>query len=253
MVPKDVVLVTGGTGKLGRSFLRGFSSKGSVVAFTTRNTSGAESLCGECLAWGASAVHVIEADLAAERGAAVVAQALESRGVFPSVVINNARSIDTLRTGADGLMPRSHWLGEFNLGVVAAYDLTMACSRLSRKPHSVVNVASMYGVTAANSSLYDQPEIESPVNYGVVKAALIHLTKELAVRLAPSIRVNAVSFGGVRGRASKDFEARYSALCPAGRMLTDDEVFGPVEFLSGALASGMTGHNLVVDGGWTIW
>ncbi len=249
----EVVLITGGAGKLGRSVLRGFSARGGVVAFTTRDAAAAEPLREECLSWGASAAHVFEADLRADDAATSLASALAARGVLPTVLINNARSVETLRAGADGLMPSSHWLGEFQLGVVAAYALTMACVRLPRAPHSVINVASMYGVTAANRRLYDRPDVESPINYGVVKAALIHLTKELAVRLAPAIRVNAISYGGVGGRASEAFEARYAALCPAGRMLTDDDVFGPVAFLSGPDSSAMTGHNLVVDGGWTIW
>ena len=92
------------------------------------------------------------------------------------------------------------------------------------------------------------------MNYGVTKAALIHLTKELAVRLAPrGISVNAVSYGGVEGRVDGGFRERYGRLCPTGRMLDDSQVFGAVKFLCSSDSSGMTGHNLIVDGGWTIW
>jgi len=112
----------------------------------------------------------------------------------------------------------------------------------------------MYGIVTATPALYDDPRNMAPMHYGVAKAALIHLTKEMAVRLAPrGVRVNAVSYGGIEGRADEAFAARYKKLAPLERMLRLDEVHAPVEFLLSAGASGMTGHNLVVDGGWTLW
>lgn len=249
-----VVLVTGGTGKLGRVFLEGFSRLGDTVVFTTRDTAAAGGLRDQCLAWGATDAHAVQADLAAAAGAGQAVSACEAANLHPHVLVNNARDVANLKAEPDGFMPHARWQAEFDLGVVAAYTLTMRLARArGTRLETVVNIGSMYGVTAANRRLYEQPDRESPIHYGVVKAALIHLTKELAVRLAPEVRVNAVSFGGVGGRATPAFEGRYGALCPAGRMLTEQDVFGPVSFLAGRDASGMTGHNLVVDGGWTIW
>ena len=249
-----VVLVTGGTGKLGRRFLEGFSRLGDTLVFTTRDLARAEAVRDECLAWGATEAVAIQADLAAGDGGAHVVAACEAAGLRPHVLINNARDAENLAPEPDGFMPRARWNAEFEVGVVAAYTLTTLLARApGTRLETVVNIGSIYGIAAANRRLYEQPDRESPIHYGVVKAALIHLTRELAVRLAPAVRVNAVSFGGVAGRAPAAFVERYGALCPAGRMLTEDDVFGPVRFLAGGEASGMTGHNLVVDGGWTIW
>ena len=86
------------------------------------------------------------------------------------------------------------------------------------------------------------------------KAAEIHLTKELAVRLSDKkIRVNSISFGGFEGRVNKTFIKKYKKMCPIGRMLKPHEVFKPLWFLCSEQSSGATGHNLVVDGGWTTW
>jgi NAD(P)-dependent dehydrogenase (short-subunit alcohol dehydrogenase family) len=204
----EVLLITGATGKLGRSMLRGFSQLGYVVAFTTRAAEAAQPLREQCLSWGARAARVFKLDLTAEDGASRVTRSLEARGLVPPVLINNARSMDTIRPNADGMMPLAHWHGEFELGVVVAYDLTMGCTRLKRAPRSVINVASIYGVTAANRGLYEQPDFESPINYGVVKAELIHLTKRSAARRAGHAHLDRGPRGFARGRGGRPHRAR---------------------------------------------
>ena len=66
--------------------------------------------------------------------------------------------------------------------------------------------------------------------------------------------MNSVSFGGVEGRVDEAFKKRYSNLCPQGRMLKLEDILEPINFLlDEKMSSGMTGHNLLVDGGWSIW
>lgn len=251
----STVLITGATGKLGRTFALGFAAMGGSVAFTSRGGQARRALEKECLSRGAKRAMAVETDLTAGDAASLVAQQLAKKDFLPNVLINNARNRDNLRPDANGRMARERWSAELLLGVIVPYELTMTLADVESSPlKSVINIASIYGVTASNLALYERPEHEAPINYGVTKAALIHLTKELAVRLAPrGINVNAVSYGGVSGRADADFEKRYARLSPAGRMLEDPDVFGAVKFLASSDARGMTGHNLVVDGGWTIW
>jgi hypothetical protein len=131
--------------------------------------------------------------------------------------------------------------------------MALALERGSRLG-SVVNVGSQYGVVAVNPGLYASQHSASPIHYGVAKAGLVHLTRELAIRLAGrGVRVNCVSYGGIEGRASVQFKEQYARFCPQGRMLTERDIAGPVEFLVSDASSGATGHNLVVDGGWTAW
>jgi hypothetical protein len=102
--------------------------------------------------------------------------------------------------------------------------------------------------------LYSDAVNQSPLHYGVAKAALQQLTRELAVRLANrDIQVNCVAFGGVEGRVDDAFKQRYAQLCPMGRMLREEEVVTPVDMLLSDGCSGVTGHTLAVDGGWGIW
>jgi NAD(P)-dependent dehydrogenase (short-subunit alcohol dehydrogenase family) len=256
MEPNNLtVLITGGTGKLGRTFALGFAAMGANVAFTSRSGERGQELVKECLGVGARRAAYVQIDLTDHTAALVTVDELVRADLLPNILINNAHDREHLKLGPGGRPSLEHWQGEWLLGVVLPYELTMTLGDLNRTPlKAVINIASMYGVVARHPTLYDCPDIESPVHYGVTKAALIHLTRELAVRLAPRrISVNAVSYGGVSGRVSKDFEARYAQLCPAGRMLDDADVFGAIKFLASPDAAGMTGHNLIVDGGWTIW
>jgi NAD(P)-dependent dehydrogenase (short-subunit alcohol dehydrogenase family) len=89
--------------------------------------------------------------------------------------------------------------------------------------------------------------------YNVSKTALIHLTRQLALELAPKVRVNAVAPGVVRTRLSealwKEDEAHVADLTPLGRIGAPEDVAGAVAFLASDRASWITGETLVIDGG----
>ena len=170
-------------------------------------------------------------------------------------LVNNARNIKLLAVDKNGLTSRKNFLEEFLIDVVAPYELSVCLAKMQPKElKSIVNIGSQYGKVAINHNLYGCFSEASPINYGVAKAALSHLTKELAVRFAKkNIRVNCAAFGGVEGRVDKNFEERYAKLCPSGRMLKEEEIVGGIEFLLTDQSSGMTGQTILIDGGWTIW
>jgi NAD(P)-dependent dehydrogenase (short-subunit alcohol dehydrogenase family) len=120
------------------------------------------------------------------------------------------------------------------------------------KDAAIVNIGSTYGVVAPDWGLYEGTEIGSPAAYSVSKAGLIHLTKWLATTLAPAIRVNCVSPGGISRNQPEAFVRRYSSRTPLGKMGTENDVASAACFLASPQASYITGQNLVVDGGYTL-
>ena len=170
-------------------------------------------------------------------------------------LVNNARNRDNLKQSESLEVSRSAFLFEYAVNVVAPYELSTRLRNLGSGLKTVTNIGSQYGLVAANPHLYNQnPSARSPIHYGVAKSALHHLTKELAVRFAvDNIRVNAVAMGGVRSDLNAELAERYGHFAPNGRMLWPEEIAGPVEFLVSDMSSGVTGHVLVVDGGWTAW
>ncbi len=126
------------------------------------------------------------------------------------------------------------------------------------KSGSIVNVSSMYGIVSPQSSLYnDHPQYHSPVAYGAAKAGVIQFTRYAACHLGrQGIRVNCISPGPFPRPEIMKEEAFVAALAervPLGRVGEPQELAAAVLFLLAPASSFVTGHNLVVDGGWTSW
>jgi NAD(P)-dependent dehydrogenase (short-subunit alcohol dehydrogenase family) len=118
----------------------------------------------------------------------------------------------------------------------------------------IINMASLYGVVSPNHRMYPGTGITQPVAYSVSKHGVIGLTKYLATLWAEKgVRVNALTPGGIYNNHEGLFLERFQQLNPIGRMSNKDELHGAVVYLASDASSHVVGHNLVVDGGWTIW
>ena len=93
----------------------------------------------------------------------------------------------------------------------------------------------------------------NPAAYAASKGGLIQLTRHLATVLAPRIRVNALSPGGLNRNQPEAFQQRYVERTPLQRMGREEDLIGAVGFLASDLSSYVTVVNLPVDGGWTAW
>lgn len=241
------ILITGGTGKVGKVLVNHFLKQNWEVISTSRNIQKFSDIKSESF-------KPVEIDLMADDSANMLKEELVSRSLFPNVIVHNARNLDFLKISENLKDNELSVQNEFVLGVSKPYSITMDLVRCEgSKLENIIFVSSIYGVVAPTPSLYEDFEGSSPIQYGIAKAAQIHLTKELAVRLAPKIRVNCVSFGGIKGRVSKEFIEKYKSLTPQEKMLEASDVAEPVEFLATDSSMNITGQNLICDGGWTIW
>jgi len=142
------------------------------------------------------------------------------------------------------------WAGEFKTDVYYPYRYTMDI--LERNPglKNIIFISSIYGMKP--------PTVRQiPMNYQVCKAAEIYLSKCLAVNLAPNIRVNCIIYGGIESnreiaQQEEEFRKKYSAKTLLGHMVLLDEVVGAVSFLISDASKGMTGQNIIIDGGYTV-
>lgn len=246
------ILITGGGGKIGITLTKHFLKNNDKVVITTRNKT--KFLTNNTDLINIANLHIIEVNFLYTNPTKIITDYLFDNKISIEHIIHNARSLDFLSIEKTGITSKENFMGEFYLDVVFPYQLNNSIIKLENSNvNNIIFISSIYGIVAPTPSLYDNFVSSSAINYGVCKAAQIHLAKELAVRLAPKIKVNCVSFGGVKGRSDEGFEKRYNDLNPLGKMLEEHEVIEPIQFLISKNLKSMTGHNLIIDGGWTTW
>ena len=264
-------LVTGAGGLLGRQHAAALVDAGARVVVTDIGLPQLEAAIAAVKATAPSADLVAVAlDVTSLESVQAAAADLTRRGIAVDILVNNA-AIDPKVTSTPGVMhssrfeafPVAQWQMEIAVGLTGA----MQCSQvfggaMARRGHGVIlNIASDLGVIAPDQRLYRQPGITKdeeqpvkPVTYSVIKHGLIGLTKYLATYWAEQgVRVNAISPGGVFNNQDPAFVERLTRLIPMGRMASVDEYGAAIQFLCSDASSYMTGQNIVMDGGRSVW
>ena len=235
--------VTGGSRGIGRAIVRRLAAEGYAVGINyLQAKEQAEALASELRAAGCQALAV-QADVS-DRAAVTAAMARVTENLGPiSVLVNNAgiAQQDLFQDTGDEL-----WHRLFAVNVDGAYHTIQAAlpHMLHVKRGSIVNISSIWGLRGASCE----------VAYSATKAAIIGLTRSLALELAPSgIRVNCVAPGVIRTDMAEALGAEtLSALAeqtPMGRLGTPEDVAAAVAFLAGDGAAFITGQVLTADGG----
>jgi NAD(P)-dependent dehydrogenase (short-subunit alcohol dehydrogenase family) len=264
-------LVTGAGGLLGRQHVAALSEAGARVVVTDVGLAQAEAAVAAIKQNAPSAdLIALAIDVTTLDSVCAANEQLSGRGVSVDILVNNA-AIDPKVTSAPGVMhssrfeafPVPQWQTEIAVGLTGA----MLCAQVfggamaARGRGVILNIASDLGVIAPDQRLYRQPKVTreeeqpvKPVTYSVIKHGLIGLTKYLATYWADrGVRVNAISPGGVFNNQDPAFVERLTRLIPMGRMADVEEYRAAVQFLCSDASSYMTGQNLVMDGGRSVW
>jgi NAD(P)-dependent dehydrogenase (short-subunit alcohol dehydrogenase family) len=240
----QVAIVTGASRGIGLAIAQRFVNQGAKVAVTGRD---ADALAAAVKELGGPEVAIGVAgkgDDPAHR-AAVVDAVREAFGPV-TTLINNIGINPAYGPLATLDLNAARKMAEVNLIGTLGWVQEALRGGLAENGGSVVNISSVSGVRPAPGIAF----------YGTTKAALIHLTEELAVELAPKIRVNAVAPAVVKTRFASALyegrEAEVAATYPLKRLGNTDDVAGTVAFLCSPDASWITGQTIVIDGGVTL-
>ncbi len=134
------------------------------------------------------------------------------------------------------------------------FYITQKVSSLMKEKNygSIVNITSIYGIVGNDFTIYEGTDINPPAAYAAIKGGLINFSRYLASFYGKdNIRVNCVSPGGIFGNQPKQFVTNYEKKVPLKRLGTPEDISPSVIFLLSDEAKYITGHNLIVDGGWT--
>ena len=252
------ILITGAAGFLGRTFATTLAELGATLVLVDRDAPELANFSKQIEAdWGVRA-EFIPSDLEVESDRDEIIKICRSTGAL-DVLVNNAAFVGT--SDLDGWAVPFHsqeldaWRRAFEVNLTAVFHLSRDLSPiLGESDHggSIINIASIYGEFAPDWSLYSETKMGNPAAYGVSKSGLIHLTKWLATTLAPNVRVNAISPGGIYRDQEPNFVTRYEGKTPMGRMATESDICGTVIFLASDMSQYVTGENIRVSGGWGI-
>ena len=123
----------------------------------------------------------------------------------------------------------------------------------NKKNGVIINIGSELSVVAPDQRIYKK-NFFKPVTYSVIKHGIIGLTKYLSTYWAEhGIRCNALSPGGIFNNQDKKFLRNFKKLVPLNRMANQDEYNSAIQFLCSDASKFLNGHNLIIDGGRSIW
>ena len=262
-----VAVITGGAGLLGTRHAEAIAAAGGIPVIADRRADEAERVASDISRrFGVQALGSL-VDVTAESSVeALLGQVMERFGRIDVLVNNAANNPKVEDTGAAFArlesFPVDQWSADIAVGLTGAFlcakHFGAAMARAGKG--AIVNISSEYGVIAPDQRLYrvdgkpDAGQPVKPVSYTAVKAGLHGLTIYLATYWAASgVRVNTISVGGVENGQPREFLDRAAARIPMGRMGLPHEYQGALVYLCSDASSFVTGANLVVDGGKSVW
>jgi NAD(P)-dependent dehydrogenase (short-subunit alcohol dehydrogenase family) len=254
-----VALITGGGGHIGPVLAEALAELGAHIVLVDIN----KNPCDVKAKAIRKKYHVktfsLIADLADEKKVRLIPQQVMREFKRMDILVNCAAMVGTSQVKG-WAVPFSEqrsdtWRKALEINLTSIFVLVQSCvSALKKSQHgTIINASSIYGMVGPYMGLYKKTKLGNPAAYGASKGGLLQLTRYLATVLAPEIRVNAITLGGVFRGHPKIFVSRYRERTPLNRMATEEDFKGAVMYLASDLSSYVTGHNLVVDGGWTAW
>lgn len=253
-------LVTGGAGHIGLAVCEALLELGGTIAVLDVEKAACEKRVEELSRVRPGSAIAVPCDL---RDEPVTRQAVRD-------VVDKLGGLDIVVHCAAyvGTTSMSGWAVPFEQQTVSAWEAAMqvnltsafvivqeARQALGASSHgSVIFFGSTYGVVGPDMRLYEGTGMgRQPAGYAASKGGLLQLTRYLATVLAPRVRVNAITPGGVWRGQPDLFHQRYIARTPLERMADEEDLKGTVAYLASDLSGYVTGQNVIVDGGWTAW
>ncbi|MGV3652125.1 MAG: SDR family oxidoreductase [Devosia sp.] len=266
-VKDKVIIVTGGLGQLGRSFVTSLLEAGAKVAIYSRRAV-EDAQLAELFPANRDRLRVYVASVTDKEALQKATDALVAEWGVPHGLVNNA-GIDSKPSGSADqngpfeTYPQHYWdeIIDTNLTGVMLTTQVVGAKMAEAGRGSIVNIGSIYGIVSPNQALYAYREARDgvpfikAVSYAASKSGLVNLTRYVATYWAPkNVRCNLISFGGVKtGNFDKEFVDNFIARVPLGRQAEVAEYNGVIQFLCSDASTYMTGSNVVVDGGFTAW
>jgi NAD(P)-dependent dehydrogenase (short-subunit alcohol dehydrogenase family) len=250
-------LLTGAAGNLGSTFARTLAEMGCSLILVDLNIEKLRDLKLSLAEFNVP-VTIYAADLENSEARVNLHAEILGENETLDILINNAAFVGSSSLPGWSTTFENQtidtWRRALEVNLVAAFELTQLCYQnlLRSQGGSIINIGSIYGFNAPVWSLYTDTDMSNPAAYAASKGGLLQLTKWLAATLAPNVRVNSISPGGIYNFQPESFVSNYVKRTPLGRMADPEDFVGAIVYLATGMSSYVTGTNLVIDGGWSI-
>ena len=262
-----VAIITGGAGLLGIRHGEAIAAAGGVAVLADLRAGDADALAAEISANTGGKAIGLACDVTRAESIEALLDGVMARFGRVDILVNNAANNPKVEAPGQAFsrlenFPLDQWEADVAVGLTGPFLCAkIVGGALARQKRGViVNISSEYGVIAPDQRLYLKPGVPpdqqpvKPVTYTVVKAGLHGLTIYLATYWADAgVRVNTITLGGVESGQPAGFLERATQKIPLGRMAQPHDFQGALVYLCSDAAAFVTGANLVVDGGKTIW
>ena len=252
-------MITGAAGGLGKVIAETLAELGSDLVLVDREKEAVKLLQHQLLDSFAVSVVGKVCDLEHQDQREMLIDDIKRDGQDLNILINNAAFVGStnLSGWSTPFIEQSieTWRRALEVNLVAPFELCQGLSQVLKKSRggNIINIASIYGQFGPDWRMYENTNLGNPAAYGASKAGLIQLTKWLSTTLAPDIRVNAISPGGVFTGQQDEFVQSYNSRTPLCRMASYDDFRGAVAYLASDMSEYVTGQVLNIDGGWGVW
>ncbi|MGX5820030.1 SDR family oxidoreductase [Chitinophaga lutea] len=242
VLQNKVIIVTGGNGLIGKAIVADLRAHGATVL---------NAEIGVTTDWE---VGTVFCDITDEHSVSQMLQSVIGRFGRIDGLVNNAYPRTADWGSRFEQVSLDSWKKNVDMQLNSCFYISQqVLVQMTRQGSgSIVNIGSIYGVVGNDFTVYDNTDMTSPAAYAAIKGGIANFTRYLAAYYGKmGIRINCVSPGGIFNHQPPVFVAQFEKKVPAGRMGKPSEVSPAVRFLLSDEASYITGHNLMVDGGWT--
>ncbi|WJH32848.1 SDR family oxidoreductase [Paenibacillus sp. CC-CFT747] len=255
----QVAVVTGGSGLYGAHIAEALCEAGATAILASRSLENCERQARLFQERGYEA-RGVQLDLSDEGSIAAFAAIMEKEYGGVDILVNNSVS----RTGLNDLEQTTPegWQQAQQVNGLGVMLLNKAIIPMMRRKNkgNIINISSIQGILGPHFPVYAGTDMTSGIEYTYAKWGLVGMTKWLANFYGKdNIRVNCISPGGYnpvgteKEIRSEPFLKQYIERTPLGRMAENDDIKGAVVYLASDASKYVTGHNLVLDGGWSNW
>ena len=256
MLKNNVIVVTGGAGLIGSSFIEEIINNNGIAIIADINKKIGKKICKDLRnKYKTNNIEFIKLDITSKKSITKLLKKIDNKYGRIDSLVNNAYPRNKSYGKHFFDVSYKNFSKNISLNLGGYFLMSQQFSKYFKKHNygNIINIASIYGVIAPKFDIYNNTNMTVPVEYAAIKSALIHLTKYMSKYFkGDNIRVNTISPGGILQGQDKLFIKKYNNSCLNKGMLNPNDLNGTLIYLLSDMSKFVNGQNIIVDDGFCL-